>query len=101
MTIDAPVLANLTEFGKTPLFDIEEMADAGVQLTLYPLSAFRAMSAAAENVYQTLRNEGTQKNIIDTMQPRSALYEILGYHKYEQKLDELLARTKNTDTLKH
>ena len=80
---------------------VKLMADAGVQLTLYPLSAFRAMSAAAENVYQTLRNEGTQKNIIDTMQPRSALYEILGYHKYEQKLDELLARTKNTDTLKH
>ena len=87
--IDVPVLANLTEFGKTPLFTREEMAGAGVQLTLYPLSAFRAMSAAAENVYQTLRKDGTQKAIIDTMQTRSALYDVLGYHEYEQKLGEL------------
>ena len=95
--IDVPVLANLTEFGKTPLFTKEEMAGAGVRLTLYPLSAFRAMSAAAENVYQTLREDGTQKAIIDTMQTRSALYDVLGYHEYEQKLDELFADGGLTD----
>ncbi len=95
--IDAPVLANLTEFGKTPLFTKEEMAEAGVRLTLYPLSAFRAMAAAAENVYQTLRKDGTQKAIIDTMQTRSVLYDVLGYHEYEQKLDELLADDGLTD----
>lgn len=89
--IDVPVLANLTEFGKTPLFTTEEMAEAGVRLTLYPLSAFRAMAAAAENVYQTLRKDGTQKAIVDTMQTRSELYGVLGYHEYEQKLDELFA----------
>ena len=95
--IDVPVLANLTEFGKTPLFTTEEMAEAGVRLALYPLSAFRAMSAAAENVYQTLRKDGTQKAIIDTMQTRSALYDVLGYHEYEQKLDKLFADTGLTD----
>ncbi len=89
--IDAPVLANLTEFGKTPLFTTTEMADAGVRLTLYPLSAFRAMSAAAEHVYKVLRNEGTQEGVVDTMQTREELYEVLGYHEYEQKLDELFA----------
>ena len=89
--IDVPVLANLTEFGKTPLFTKEEMAEAGVRLTLYPLSAFRAMAAAAENIYQTLRKDGTQKAIVDTMQTRSELYDVLGYHEYEQKLDELFA----------
>ncbi len=90
-TIDVPVLANLTEFGKTPLFTTREMADAGVRLTLYPLSAFRAMSAAAENVYKTLRSDGTQESVIDTMQTRQELYEVLGYHDYEEKLDELFA----------
>ena len=90
-TIDVPVLANLTEFGKTPLFTTSEMADAGVRLTLYPLSAFRAMSAAAENVYKTLRSDGTQEKVIDTMQTRQELYEVLGYHDYEEKLDELFA----------
>ncbi|NOR65765.1 MAG: methylisocitrate lyase [Woeseiaceae bacterium] len=95
--IDVPVLANLTEFGKTPLFTKEEMAGAGVRLTLYPLSAFRAMSASAENVYQTLRKDGTQKAIIDTMQTRAALYDVLGYHEYEQKLDELFADGGLTD----
>jgi len=89
--INVPVLANLTEFGKTPLFTTQEMADAGVRLTLYPLSAFRAMSAAAENVYMTLRNEGTQEGALDTMQTRSELYDVLGYHEYEDKLDELFA----------
>lgn len=90
-TIKVPVLANLTEFGKTPLFTTREMADAGVCLTLYPLSAFRAMSAAAENVYKTLRKEGTQESVVDTMQTRKELYEVLGYHAYEHKLDELFA----------
>lgn len=89
--IDAPVLANLTEFGKTPLFTTREMADAGVRLTLYPLSAFRAMSAAAENVYRALRSNGTQESVVDTMQTRQELYEVLGYHDYEEKLDDLFA----------
>jgi methylisocitrate lyase len=90
-TIDVPVLANLTEFGKTPLFTTQEMANAGVRLTLYPLSAFRAMSAAAENVYNTLRKDGSQESVVDTMQTRKDLYEVLGYHEYENKLDELFA----------
>ena len=95
--IDAPVLANLTEFGKTPLFTMKEMADAGVRLTLYPLSAFRAMSAAAENVYKVLRNDGTQESIIDSMQTRDELYDVLGYHTYEEKLDELFADSGMTE----
>jgi methylisocitrate lyase len=90
-TIDVPVLANLTEFGKTPLFTTQEMADAGVRLALYPLSAFRAMSAAAENVYNTLRKDGSQASVVDTMQTRKELYEVLRYHEYEDKLDELFA----------
>ncbi len=90
-TINVPVLANLTEFGKTPLFTTQEMADAGVRLTLYPLSAFRAMSAAAENVYKILRNEGTQEGAVDTMQTRSELYDGLGDHVYEDNLDDLFA----------
>ena len=89
--IGVPVLANLTEFGKTPLFTTSEMADAGVRLSLYPLSAFRAMAAAADNVYKTLRKEGTQKAVVDTMQTRDELYEVLGYHAYEDKLDQLFA----------
>ncbi len=96
-TINVPVLANLTEFGKTPLFTTQEMADAGVRLTLYPLSAFRAMSAAAENVYNTLRRDGTQESVIDTMQTRKELYDVLGYHEYEEKLDELFADSGLTD----
>ncbi|HEX8524004.1 MAG TPA: methylisocitrate lyase [Tepidisphaeraceae bacterium] len=87
--VKAPVLANLTEFGKTPLFTLHEMRGAGVRLVLYPLTAFRAMSAAALNVYQTLRNEGTQKSLIDRMQTREELYQTLDYHAYEKKLDEL------------
>lgn len=90
-TIDVPILANLTEFGKTPLFTTQEMADAGVRLALYPLSAFRAMSAAAENVYNTLRKDGSQASVVDTMQTRKELYEVLRYHEYEDKLDELFA----------
>ena len=88
--VNAPILANITEFGKTPLYTIEELKNAGVSLVLYPLSAFRAMSAAALHVYQTLRREGTQKDVVHTMQTRSELYEFLDYHEYERKLDQLL-----------
>jgi methylisocitrate lyase len=96
-TIRVPVLANLTEFGKTPLFSTRELADAGVRLVLYPLSAFRAMSKAALNVYSTIRAAGTQKSVVDTMQTRAELYEVLGYHAYEEKLDELFARSGESD----
>ena len=88
--IKAPVLANITEFGKTPLFTRNELAKVGISLVLYPLSAFRAMSQAAVNTYHTIIQEGTQQSIIDTMQTRNDLYEVLGYHKYEQKLDQLM-----------
>jgi methylisocitrate lyase len=90
-TIKVPVLANLTEFGKTPLFSTAELAKVGVRLTLYPLSAYRAMASAAENVYRTLRKDGTQKAVVNTMQTRTELYDVLGYHEYEAKLDELFA----------
>jgi len=89
--IDIPVLANLTEFGKTPMFTTEELANAGVSLALYPLSAFRAMAKAAIGVYETLRRDGTQKAVIDSMQTRDELYDVLGYHEYEDKLDQLFA----------
>lgn len=88
-TVQVPVLANLTEFGKTPLFTTDELQQAGVRLVLYPLSAFRAMSNAALHVYETLRRDGTQKAAIDTMQTRMELYDVLGYHDYEEKLDQL------------
>lgn len=87
--IEAPVLANLTEFGKTPLFTTDELREVGVRMALYPLSAFRAMSAAALNVYESLRKDGTQKAVVDTMQTRMELYDVLGYQAYEDKLDEL------------
>jgi methylisocitrate lyase len=90
--VKAPVLANITEFGKTPLFTVAELASVGVGLVLYPLSAFRAMSRAAEEVYATLRTQGTQKAAIDAMQTRAELYEVLRYHDYERKLDELFGR---------
>jgi methylisocitrate lyase len=90
--VQVPVLANITEFGKTPLFTVQELAGAGAQLVLYPLSAFRAMSRAAEIVYGALRQEGTQKSVLDQMQTRVELYDVLGYHDYEQKLDALFAR---------
>jgi len=90
-----PVLANITEFGKTPLFTVDELRSAGVALALYPLSAFRAMNKAALNVYQTLRREGTQKNVVATMQTRDELYDFLGYHAYEEKLDELFTARSN------
>ncbi|MGI9270248.1 MAG: methylisocitrate lyase [Woeseiaceae bacterium] len=89
--IKVPVLANLTEFGKTPLFKTEELAKVGVSMCLYPLSAFRAMSKAALDVYQTLRNDGTQQASIDAMQTRTELYDVLGYQDYEDKLDALFA----------
>ncbi len=87
--VDAPVLANITEFGRTPLFSVAELAEAGVRLVLYPLSAFRAMSAAAQAVYETLRRNGSQRAVLDRMQTREALYEVLGYHAYEARLDAL------------
>ncbi len=97
LAINVPVLANLTEFGQTPLFTTTELADVGVQLVLYPLSAFRAMSKAAEDIYRALREDGTQKNVVDTMQTRMELYEVLGYHEYEEKLDQLFAEKGLTD----
>ena len=90
-TVDAPVLANLTEFGKTPLFTTDELRKVGVRMALYPLSAFRAMSAAALDVYTNLREKGTQAASVDKMQTRMELYEVLGYQAYEDKLDELFA----------
>jgi methylisocitrate lyase len=87
--VKVPVLANITEFGSTPLFTTDELASAGVSMALYPLSAFRAQSRAALNVYQSLREHGTQQKVIDIMQPRMELYDYLGYHDYEQKLDSL------------
>lgn len=87
--VKVPVLANITEFGATPLFTVEELATADVSMVLYPLSAFRAMNQAALNVYQAVKKDGTQKNVLDTMQTRMDLYEHLGYHAFEQKLDEL------------
>src|SRR5581483_3866133 len=90
--VKVPVLANITEFGATPLFTIEELRSAGVSIALYPLSAFRAMNRAALEVYRTLRRDGTQKGVVDTMQTRAELYDFLGYHAYEQKLDALFAR---------
>lgn len=87
--VNVPVLANITEFGATPLFTSEELASVGVKLQLYPLSAFRAMSKAALNVYQHIKDDGHQQNVIDTMQTRMELYDTIGYHEYEQKLDQL------------
>ena len=89
-----PVLANITEFGLTPLFTVEELRSVDVSLALYPLSAFRAMSAAALKVYAALRAEGTQKNVIELMQTRNELYDVLGYHAYEQQLDRLYTEKK-------
>jgi methylisocitrate lyase len=91
-SVGVPVLANLTEFGKTPLFTVEELARVGVRLVLYPLSAFRAMSQAALTVYETIRREGTQKAAVPSMQTREELYAVLGYHAYEEKLDRLFGR---------
>ena len=89
--VKVPVLANITEFGSTPLFTTDQLAAAGVSIALYPLSAFRAANAAALKVYQTLIAEGTQQNVVDIMQTRADLYDYLDYHKYEQKLDALFS----------
>jgi methylisocitrate lyase len=90
--VKVPILANITEFGKTPLFPVEELRSAGVAMALYPLTAFRAMNKAALEVFKRLKTEGSQKNLVPMMQTREELYEFLNYHSYEQKLDELFAR---------
>jgi methylisocitrate lyase len=87
--VQVPVLANITEFGATPLFTVDELATAGVDMVLYPLSAFRAMNQAALTIYQGVRKDGTQKNVLDLMQTRADLYTHLGYHAFEEKLDAL------------
>lgn len=92
--VKVPVLANITEFGSTPLFTVDELRGAGVGLVLYPLSAFRAMNQAALKVYQGIRQDGTQKHVLDLMQSRMELYDYLGYHDFEQKLDALFAQDK-------
>jgi methylisocitrate lyase len=89
--VAAPLLANMTEFGKTPLFAVDELLDAGVAMVLYPLSAFRAMNKAAEAVYTAIRRDGHQRNVLDLMQTREELYERIGYHEFEQRLDALFA----------
>lgn len=93
--VNAPILANITEFGATPLFTVDELRTANVGLVLYPLSAFRAMNKAAENVYNAVRRDGTQKNVIDTMQTRMELYDRINYHAFEQSLDALFAQKKS------
>lgn len=90
--VGIPILANITEFGVTPLFSREELAGAGVSAILYPLSAFRAMNAAALRIYRAIRKEGTQKNVVGMMQTREELYDFLGYHEYEKKLDRLFGK---------
>ncbi|HEX4872324.1 MAG TPA: methylisocitrate lyase [Nevskiaceae bacterium] len=92
--VKVPVLANITEFGSTPLFTVEELREAGAGLVLYPLSAFRAMNKAAETVYGTIRRDGTQQAVVPTMQTRMELYDVIGYHAYERKLDALFAAAK-------
>ena len=93
--LGVPVLANLTEFGQTPLFTVEQLAAAGVRLVLYPLSAFRAAARAQLAVYNAIREQGTQKSVLDLMQTREELYDVLGYHDYEKKLDELFGKEKS------
>jgi methylisocitrate lyase len=92
--VGAPILANLTEFGATPLFTLEQLREAHVAMALYPLSAFRAANRAAENVYQHIRRDGTQKSVVETMQTRDQLYQSIGYYDFEEKLDALFARAK-------
>ena len=90
--IDVPFLANITEFGQTPLFSTQELGEVGVDIVLYCCGAYRAMNKGAMNYYEALINEGHQRNVIDIMQTREEMYDILGYHEYEQKLDELFSR---------
>jgi methylisocitrate lyase len=92
--VKVPILANITEFGATPLFTLDELRNANVAIALYPLSAFRAMNKAALGVYETLRRDGTQKAVVGSMQTRSELYDYLGYHAYEERLDALFAARK-------
>jgi methylisocitrate lyase len=92
--VKVPVLANITEFGKTPLFTVDELRSVNVAMVLYPLSAFRAMNKAAESVYEAIRRDGSQKNVLHTMQTREELYERIGYHEFEKKLDTLFAAKK-------
>ena len=92
--VRVPILANLTEFGSTPFFTVDELRDAGVDIALYCCGAYRAMNKAALNFYETVRREGTQKSIVDSLQTRAELYDILGYHEYEDKLDALFAQSK-------
>src|ERR1700732_2892864 len=92
--IPVPLLANITEFGKTPLFTVEELREVGVRLVLYPLSAFRAMSQSATQVYEAIRNQETQKEVVGQMQTRAELYEVLNYHSFEDKLDQLFSGEK-------
>ena len=92
--VKVPVLANITEFGQTPLFTVDELRGTGVGMVLYPLSAFRAMNKAAENVYTAIRRDGHQKNVLDTMQTRDELYDRIGYHAFESQLDALFAKNK-------
>lgn len=93
--VGVPVLANITEFGSTPLFTVDELREVNVGLVLYPLSAFRAMNKAAQNVYQAVRRDGTQANVVDSMQTRMELYDAIGYHDFEQKLDAVFAKGKD------
>lgn len=92
--VKVPVLANITEFGSTPLFTVEELRSVDVSIVLYPLSAFRAMNKAAENVYRAIRTDGTQSKVLDTMQTREELYASIGYHEFEEKLDALFNQAK-------
>lgn len=87
--VDVPVLANLTEFGKTPLYSLQDLREVGVRMALYPLSGFRAMSKAAELVFEAIREEGTQSKVVKRMQTREELYKVLKYHEFEEKLDAL------------
>ena len=92
--VGVPILANITEFGQTPLFTLEQLAGAGVAIALYPLSAFRAANKAAENVYRAIRTDGTQASVVPTMQTRQELYDTIGYWDFERKLDQLFAAKK-------
>ncbi len=92
--VKVPILANITEFGQTPLFTVEELGSVNVAMALYPLSAFRAMNKAAQTVYQSLRQKGTQADVVSTMQTRAELYDAIGYWEYERKLDALFSQQK-------
>ena len=96
--VRVPILANLTEFGSTPFFTTDELRDAGVDIALYCCGAYRAMNKAALHFYETVRRDGTQKHIIDTLQTRAELYDFLGYHAYEEKLDALFAATRDQES---